>query len=403
MYCTLTDGLDGIPAFTGQKNMPLFLTDDYEVLEAPTLWAVSVRNSNSGSPETLKQYSSILERYFQFLDDNGYGAKNWQSVDEDVILHYIRYLVNERDEISSSINKTIDGYIARIADFYDWAKRNGYSHYWVIDRTTVYATIDSYTAMVNTTIQQDGRVIKTSRNDFTNPGWELSKFVRREHFDKAIELFEDCAYMIIATIIWQTALRAGELLQLPFHGIGFNKGLKHYSDEELEEIGELSFTFKGKGGNTRRIPIKEDLWKFICQVWMPERCARAEKYAERHEQKHGIKVYPPNNKLFLSEEGRVITYRMLYDNFKKIKNNPAYQALSKKPLDFRPQMLRHSFCTYFIYEALAAKNMLGDINIFNPIIDAELKEWTGHADVKPRICFMFIWLDVLWATCHCRH
>ena len=90
---------------------------------------------------------------------------------------------------------------------------------------------------------------------------------------------------------------------------------------------------------------------------MPLRNERAKLYRE----KHGVS--PSDDCLFLSKKGRPITYSMLYDHFKKIEAHPDYVSKS-----FTPKMLRHSWATYFVYEALKKDKSLNSDYVYNSVV-----------------------------------
>ena len=361
---------DGLKNTDVRRAVPIYFTDAYDVIEGPTYWAIDVAKMRSKSEETLKQYTTTLARFLQWLDDvtddqDSKGAVAWQLVDEDVINAYITYLVEERDEKGRPSDSTIESYIAKLEYFYKWAKTKGYLHYWQMDMKKVTYTIKD-TSMVNRQIKLDGRSVRLQSGTPTHLDSEREKFLRREDIPKVIESFDDVVYAFIALVFWQTGLRPKELFQLPYLGEGLNSGLKRYRDEELKNLKPILFEFESKG-KRRSIKFPPDIWAFICRVWMPLRVARAARYKE----KHG--VMPRNSALFLSNEGRIVTRKMLRDNFNKAaeKNECPEKKLT-------PYKFRHAFATYFVFDRLKALNLLGKPYDYNAVIDSELREWMGH-------------------------
>jgi integrase len=200
---------------------------------------------------------------------------------------------------------------------------------------------------------------------------EQDKFIHRENIPRIVELFDDVVYGFIVLVLWKTGLRPKELFQLPYKGTGLNAGLKRYRDEELSDLKEILFWFESKGKN-RDIKFPPDVWAVICRKWMPERVKRAARYQERNNGK-----MPPNNALFLSENGKVVTQKMLRDNFNKVAQDP--RCPEKK---ITPYMFRHAFATYFILDRLKQYEMLGRAYVYNAVIDAELREWMGHENIE---------------------
>lgn len=45
-------------------------------------------------------------------------------------------------------------------------------------------------------------------------------------------------------------------------------------------------------------------------------------------------------------------------------------------------MLRHTCATYFVYEALKRKNMLGRSFVYDAALDDELRKIMGHTDIR---------------------
>jgi site-specific recombinase XerD len=362
-----TNGLENTDLMP-KSSVPIYLSDDYKVLEGPTYWIMKLTQMRSRSIETLKQYSTILARYLQWRDDRDYKAEAWQNVDEDIINEYITYLIEIRDKKGKPSDSAIEFYIARLQSFYKWANENGYKHYWKMDTKKVIFTVRNR-SMVNMNIERDALSFHLQTGRSTHVDANRDKFIHRENIPQIMRLFDDVVYAFIALIIWITALRPKELFQLPYKGTGLNEGLRRYQYDELEELTDILFEFESKG-KRRSIKFPAYLWVFICTTWMPKRAERAALYRK----KHGM--MPPNIALFLSKSGDVVTRKMLRDNFLKV-------AMEEECPENRltPYMFRHSFATYFVFGALKKSNLLGRAYVYNAVIDQALREWMGHNDI----------------------
>lgn len=368
MHLFNTDGLKNTDVFP-KDTVPIYLDDDFRVIEGPSYWAIALAQKRSRSIETLKQYTTVLARFLQWRDDKGFKARDWQLTDEDVINAYIGYLIKNRDIKGRPSNKTIEDYIATLGYFFKWATEKGYKHYWKMDLEKVTVQIKGSSRMVKTETQVEKRM-HIGNGPTMHVDDERDKFIHRENIPIIVELFDDVVYAFIVLVLWKTALRPKELFQLPYKGTGLNAGLKRYRDEELSELKEILFRFESKGKD-RGIKFPPDVWTVICRKWMPERVKRAAIYHERNNGK-----MPPNDALFLTENGRVVTQKMLRDKFNKVAKDP--RCPEKK---ITPKMFRHAFATYFILDRIKQYNLLGKAYVYNAVIDAELREWMGHEDI----------------------
>jgi site-specific recombinase XerD len=367
MIVVNTDGLLDVSPYR-RGGIPLFLTGDYEVIEAPTIWTAQVSLRRSRSNQTLGHYANVLARYLNWLDTAGYGAANWQNVDREIIQSYITQLVEGRNSDGKPSDQTIEGYIARLADFYKWAKQNGYDHFWDMNQEMVRRKLKDQT-LLNATVEVEKREFQLSSGTPICARKALDKFLDNTTFTILIKLLNDDVYKVIALTIRLTALRPHEVLQMPHLGTGINSGLRRYRDHELAGLDDITFTFKSKGKH-RSINVPAELWAFICQYWMPERQRRAELY------KKLVGVSPSNNVLFLSAEGRPVTYKMLYDHFGAVAQHPEFPRKR-----MTPYMLRHAFATYFVLEQLKAKKLLGQPYLYDAAADEALREFMGHNDI----------------------
>lgn len=368
MHLFNTDGLKNTDVYP-KDTVPIFLDNDFRVIEGPSYWAIALAQKRSRSLDTLKQYTTVLARFLQWRDDKEIKATNWQLTDEDVINTYIGYLVRNRDIKGRPSNKTIEDYIATLGYFFKWATEQGYKHYWKMDLKKITVQIKGSSAMVRTEKQVEERM-HIGNGPTMHVDREREKFIHRENIPRIVDLFDDVVYSFIVLVLWRTGLRPKELFQLPYKGIGLNAGLKRYRDEELSDLKEILFRFESKGKD-RDIKFPPDVWAVICRKWMPEWVIRAARYQERNNGK-----MPPNDALFLSENGKIVTQKMLRDNLNKVAQDP--RCPEKK---ITPYMFRHAFATYFILDRLTQYNLLGKAYVYHAVIDAELREWMGHKDI----------------------
>ncbi|MGO9379982.1 MAG: tyrosine-type recombinase/integrase [Dissulfurispiraceae bacterium] len=373
-----TNGLSDVPGYQGIKTVPIYLTDDHVLIEVPTLWVADVSRKLSRSHDTLRQHSFTIKRWLQFLDDyykneTQQGAYNWQAVDRLVAEHFIDILIDGRDKNGSPNDESIEIYMSHIVAFYRWAKGKGYPHYWELNNDEFKWIIkDRTTTTKDITVTGVKREIQLHRGATIRVDKEMNKFVSKQDFKVAIPLLDDYVYAVIAYVIWHTGLRPKGLLQLPYKGTGLNAGLMPYRLTTEALTTDIPFEFASKG-KRRSILFPSHVWKFICEVWMPMRAIRAERYADNKNLGNGIS--PSNSVLFLSEEGVPVTYTMLHDHFSKIATHPNYV---KKP--FTARMLRHSFATYFVYNHMKVNKELGKDYIYNAVTDNNLRKIMGHTD-----------------------
>jgi site-specific recombinase XerD len=368
MIKIVTNGFVGVEPYN-ISSLPLFLTNEFEVIEGPTLWVAQVALRRSRSDRTLKCYSNNLEGFLKWLDEKGYKADQWQNVDEDIINSYITSLIERRDSKGKPDDNSIESYIARIADFYKWASDNGYEHFWRMKRDRLRRTIKDI-GLRDITIEVERREIKLGGGQSTGLKKEVEKFLDDDAFKILLRLLDDLVYKVMAVIIRIIGARPKGLLQLPYLGVGPNAGLRRYREHELNNLEDIPFTFKSKG-KYQTIPVPGELWQFICLHWMPERQKRAELYRQRWG------VSPPNNVLFLSEDGTPVTYKMLHSHFGKVASHPDF------PRDrMTPYMLRHAFATYFVLRHLQAMNRLEQPYVYDVAVDDELRKFMGHNDIN---------------------
>lgn len=377
----LGNGLADHPGFR-RDRIAIFFDDEYQLLEAPTKWMMSIAKLKSRSSETSRNYAHILGRYLDWLDQTGYGSQSWQSIDEDIFDSYLLHLAQPKANGSSNQHGTLFHYACRIFDFYSWASREGYPHHLDIDIEEIAHKLDAHQHLLGHMASS----VSVTKLDFNLPTGrpalhqrELDKFVTQSDYEVALTLLDDPVFKIIAAIIRITGMRPKDLLQLPYRGKGPNAGFVPYDLGEippnLDET-EIHYEFASKG-KSRSIAFPGKLWRVICENYLPARRDRATLYYK----KHGIS--PPNSALFLTADGAIVTYPTLYYHFSKVPIKAA--EFNPKPYRgrrFSACMLRHTCATYFVYEALKRKGRLGQSFVYDAALDEELRQMLGHNDVK---------------------
>ena len=363
-----------------QTSMPIFMDDNHRVIEAPSMWAMMLAKKDSRSLETLRQYSAILKRYLQWLDQNQYSAQGWATVDEDIFENYIASIC--APDIK---HETVVGYCARIASFYKWAGRKGYVHFFdlELDEVEKFVEVALFNKNLLAHIKPSFTVTKL---DFNTPAGrpalherEVEKFVTDANQKIALQLMGDIVYRVISTIIRITGLRPRDLFQIPYRGTGPNIGFVPFDVGDIpSSLGEqdIHFYFRSKGKD-RSIEFPGVLWKVICEVYIPLRRERAEIFYRRN----GIS--PKNDQLFLSADGRIVTAYMLRYNFANVVQKAHTERnRSFTGTKYTPRMLRHSCATYFVYEHLKRSSLLGKPYQYDPSVDESLRKMLGHNDIE---------------------
>lgn len=370
--------------YPSDTAIPIFLDDSHRVIEAPSLWILSVARKASRSRATLRKYSAILYRYLRWLDNNGFSAQAWETVDEDIFELYVESICTPEVE-----GKTIVDYCARISSFYKWASRKGYDHYFDIDLAEVENVVEVNLKNQLLLANIKPGIVVTKLNFDTPAGrpalheLEVEKFVSDRNQKVALHLMDDMVYRIIATIIRITGLRPRDLFQLPYRGKGENCGFIPYDLDEIPDNlkgRDIRFSFRSKGKD-RSIEFPGLLWSVICEKYIPLRRERAQIYYQRS----GIS--PSNDQLFLTEDGDVVNDYMLRYNFAKVvrKGNASPSTGSDVLFTGRkytPRMLRHSCATYFVLGHLKLTNRLGKPYRYDPEVDEALRRLLGHADIE---------------------
>jgi integrase len=373
------DGLAEHPGFK-RKGIAIYLDDDYQVLEAPTKWMLKIAKLRSRSDETSRGYAYILGRYLQWLDDQGYGCNAWQSIDEDIFDQYLIWLVSDSSRAGVK-HETLYYYASRIFEFYVWAQKEGYPHYLSIKLESVRSRFNANELLLG----HLGNATSSLRPQFNLPTGraasyqrELDKFVIQSDYEAALELIDDPVFQVIAAVIRLTALRPKDLLQIPYRGSGLNKDFVPYDLEDMPsdlDQRELFYEFASKG-KRRSIAFPGMLWRVICEVYIPLRRERAKIYAA----KHGIS--PSNSVLFLTAEGVPANYPLIRYNFGRITKKADLVSPKKfMARKFTARMLRHTCATYFVYEGLKQRKLLGKPYIYDAAMDEELRKLLGHVDV----------------------
>lgn len=374
--------IDGWPA----DAVPMVFDDDFKIIEGPTRWLMHVAKLKSRSVETRRKYAWIVSRYLQWLDDSGYGAQHWAAIDIDIFEGYLFDLMRPSARSSfGPLEDTAADYAARIVSFYDWAERVGYRHFLEVDREEVLIRLKDQSLLANA---HDG--IGREKLAFNLPSGratflqsEVEKFVVQSEYEIALRLLDDEVFKVMAAVIRITAMRPKELLQLPYRGAAENGGFVPYDLDEIPEgldSQEIGFYCRSKGKN-RMIRFPGQLWRVICQQYIPLRRERAQLFRRRNG------VSPRNSILFLTRDGYEVDYSILHYHFSKViqvsKDNEASgRGPVYKKRAFNPRMLRHTCATYFVYEALKQNNMLGRSFVYDAAVDEDLRQLLGHNDVR---------------------
>ncbi len=364
------------------KNPMLFLDDEGQIIEAPTLWVSEVASRRSGSKMTSKRYGNILARFLQWLDDTGYGCQSWSTIDQEILGQFIAYLQNG----DAPSRKTVVDYLGRIVDFYSWARKNKFHHFLELEMREVDVFVrknQSLLAHLAVPVKKAVPIVHVRPGHATKVASEVNKLVTQKEYVAALRLIDDPVFVFIATVIRVTAMRPKEVLQLPYKGKSenvefFPHEVGQIPDSLLEK--DLMFYCQSKGKD-RYVRFPGKLWAEICRFYIPIRRKRAELYARRN----GIS--PPNSALFLSSSGYVVNYDSLYRAFRKVAEiasehrvlggNVGYTKAS-----FGARMLRHACATYFVVDALKKRNRLDRPYVYDASIDNDLRELLGHEDVE---------------------
>jgi len=379
--------------------VPIYLTDDLHVIEAPCLWAMHVAQRRSRSDETLRVYTQALRRYLQWLDDSGHGAQRWQFATGKHMDAFEAYL--RRTPPDSTPNPPSDASIdyvkARVEEFYVWARAHGYTHRVALtEQSTTHKQENGNLrgATYRTVRKRDYPAHHNDRRDqptgqVTNQLMgELAKFIDNKTFVLAcrVLLDDDPVYYWIALVLRFTALRPKvDLEQLPFRGEGPNARLRPLEPSEVEALwvwddekeveghyGSLPFTFRSKGGKARTIAFPGDLWVLLSTHWAPLRNRRTRRYKETHGE------YPSNSILFLNKDGEPVTYRMIYRHFARVAAHPDFPR--ERLPRFHPYMLRHAWATLLVYAYQQEHKWVGQL-YHNAALEIVLKEYLGHEDI----------------------
>lgn len=363
----------------------LFFDDNYQLIEAPTLWIDGVAQRRSESEKTEQKYSWIIARYLQWLDDSGYGSTNWALVDEDILNQYIIFLqVPDSANGSAPLKKTVVDYICRIVDFYRWARAKGYKHYLYLEMNEVKRKVRDQLllAHINDTVTACVPRLKVKPSAAKRIRPEKDKFLTQNEFRAALDLLDDPVFVVIATVVRVTGMRPKELLQLPYRGRADNCDFVPYDFDSIPPSlasKTINFFCESKGKN-RVIRFPGKLWSAICRLYIPLRRERAELFFRR------TGKYPPNSALFLTKNGTIVTYENLHYHFGKV-GDAAHRARESGVVSpysrstFGARMLRHTCATYFVADALRARNQLHRPYIYDAALDEELRELLGHEDV----------------------
>ena len=369
-----------------RPSIPVFFDDEHLLLEPATAWILRVAKLKSRSEHTTRKYAGILGRYLQWLDDRGYGANSWASIDEEIFDEYLLHIAKPLDGSTfGPKHETLLDYASRIFDFYQWARKRGYEHHLDIEQEDLEIKIGEQSLLAHI-----GMSFKVTRLDFNLPTGrpalhhqELDKFVNQQDYEVALHFLDDIVFKVMAVIIRITALRPKDLFQVPYKGSERNAGFIPYDEDQIPtdlDSKEINFTFRSKG-KVRSIKFPGKLWRVICRSYIGVRRERAALY----EKVHGVS--PSNSVLFLTKEGLIVNYSILYYHFSRVpelakKAGPLSDGRVFQGRKFSARMLRHSCATYFVYEALKQRNMLGRSFVYDAALDEELRKMLGHVDVR---------------------
>lgn len=369
-----------------RKGIPVFFDDSHTLIEPATAWILRVAKLKSRSEHTTRKYAGILARYLQWLDDRGYGANSWAAIDEEIFDEYLLHL--SKPPVGSTFgpaHETLLDYASRIYDFYRWAQARGYEHALDVEEEDLAIKIDEQSMLAHT-----GMTFNVTRLGFNLPTGrpalhqqELDKFVNQQDFEVALNVMDDIVFKIMAVIIRITGLRPKDLLQVPYRGNDRNAGFIPYDVDQIPDdmnSRDINFTFHSKG-KVRSIKFPGKLWAVICRSYIGLRRERATLY----EKVHGVS--PPISALFLTKDGLIVNYGILYSHFSRVPKlakaaGPLSDGRVFQGRKFSARMLRHTCATYFVYEALKRRNMLGRSFVYDAALDEELRKLLGHVDVR---------------------
>lgn len=369
-----------------REGIPVFFDDNHALIEPATAWILKIAKLKSRSEHTTRKYAGILARYLQWLDDRGYGANSWASIDEAIFDEYLFHISKPPVGTSfGAMHETLLDYAYRIFNFYNWARINGYEHSLDIEEEDLTIKIGEQSMLAHI-----GMEVKVTKLGFNLPTGrpalhqqELDKFVNQQDFEVALNVLDDIVFQIMAVIIRITGLRPKDLLQVPYRGSGLNSGFIPYDEDQVPhdlDAKDISFTFRSKG-RVRSIGFPGKLWSVICKCYIVIRRERAALY----EKLHGVS--PPNSALFLTKEGLIVNYSILYYHFARVPElakaaGPLKDGRVYQGRQFSARMLRHTCATYFVHEALKRRNMLGRSFVYDAALDEALRKLLGHVDVK---------------------
>ena len=366
----------------GLKQVPIFLDNDFNLLEAPTRWSVAQSKKGYRSLNTRRAYGYKLHKFLNWLDEVEIGSQNWAVVDEEILDEYLFYLCDRDDDEEPAEHDTVEYYAARVVEFYDWAEAQGLHHNLEIERKTVEVKLTNQLLLAHVRssveVTKLGFNLPTGRPALLHS--EVAKFVTREDYVVSLKvlLAIDPVYAVIAYVLGSTALRPKELFQVPYRGKGPNRGFVDYNYDNIPDdiaTKDIPLDLDSKG-KRRVFEFPGRVWQWLCENYIPLRRERAELYKKR------VGIYPPNDALFLAANGDIVTYRMLSHNFRSVIDRAKAMGLEYKGRAFTAKMLRHMFATYFVYEVLKQRGRLGQPYAYDAALDDQLRRWMGHESVE---------------------
>lgn len=380
-HLIFSDGLLHAKGY-GLKRVPVFLDNNFHLLEAPTRWSAAQSKKGYRSLNTRRAYGYKLHKFLNWLDEVEIGSQNWAVVDEEILDEYLLYLCERDDDEEPAEHDTVEYYAARVMEFYDWAEAQGLHHNLEIERKTVEIKLTNQLMLAH--VRSSVKVMKLGFNLPTGrPALlhrEIAKFVTRDDYVVALKVLIaiDPVYAVIAYVLGSTALRPKELFQVPYRGRGANRGFVDYNYDNIpDDLTKKSISLDLDSKGKRRVfEFPGRVWQWLCENYIPLRRERAENYKKRYG------IYPPNDALFLAANGDIVTYRMLSHNFGSVIDRAQAMRLEYKGQAFTAKMLRHMFATYFVYEALKKRGRLGQPYVYDAALDDQLRRWMGHESVE---------------------
>ncbi|MEX1670647.1 tyrosine-type recombinase/integrase [Zhongshania guokunii] len=346
------------------KNVPVLFDDEYQIIEAPTEWLISKSQIRSRSRDTRTNYAYVIAHFFNWLQEKG---KLWNLITKSDINRFVTEQLHSLKPDGSSLEGvTINYRIDRIMDFYKFASMKGYRHFVDTDGVNKVHQGDPDDQLLSH--------INGGRSTYVDHGLKVPQvekkvqIIARRDFIRGCKALNDVAYVVAAVVMYLVGLRRMEVVQLEYRTRQNTDFLPLREYERLIDEGscrDLTFSFKGKGGKSRRILFPFELWEWIDDIYLPVRQERAKLYAEKYGQNP--------TQLLLTKAGNPLTRTGISDRFRTV-------ALAHGII-FRPHVFRHCFATGFVIQFLDAHKLSPTV-LYDPGLDLALREYLGHSDIK---------------------